>query len=99
MYSEDTVDQLLCGHPLHEEPYKPSLSEEIRLSSAEVSAVHAAVAEPITRKLEFPNRCFSSPAACPCQAPCANRLKGERKGYLIVQNVRAKDEGCASLII
>lgn len=48
-------------------PHKPNLSEEIRLGSAEESAVHTAVAEPITRKLEFSDRCFSSPAACPRQ--------------------------------
>lgn len=96
--SGDTVGRLLCGHPLHQEPYKLGLSEEIRLGSAEESAVHAGVAEPITRKLEFPDRCFSSPAACPRQAHCANRQKERRNDYLMVQNVRAKDEGRAFLI-
>lgn len=73
-------------------PHKPNLCVEIRLGSAGESAVHTAVAKPITSCRSSPmlllNGC-SQTSTSNCED---KKLKEERKGYLFVPNVRVKDK-------
>lgn len=72
-------------------PHKPNLCVEIRLGGAGESAVHTAVAEPITSCRSSPRPLLNGCSQMSTSNAEDKKLKEERKGYLFVLNVRVKE--------